>query len=53
LTAAAVGLPAPLVNEVLALETAPQRSRTLVDQLPDYLAASERLWATIDRWRTS
>jgi hypothetical protein len=46
------GMPAPLVNEVLALETAPQRSRTLVDQLPEYLDASERLWATIDRWRT-
>jgi hypothetical protein len=47
------GIPAPLVIDVLALESAPERSRLLVGRLPEYLGASERLWTTIDQWRTS
>jgi len=44
-------LPADLVRAVLALEGAPEANRALVARLPEYLAASERLWSSIDRWR--
>ena len=48
---AAIGMPAGLVRVLLALETAPDRSRDLVPRLPEYLAAVERLWGFIDSWR--
>jgi hypothetical protein len=46
------GLPADLVRAVLALESASEPNRALVARLPEYLDASERLWSSIDRWRT-
>jgi hypothetical protein len=49
----AVGMPASLVSAILDLEHAPHRSHALVDRLPEYLAASERLWAAIDAWRSA
>jgi hypothetical protein len=48
--ARAAGLSEPLVQQVLALEAAPEHARHLVRQLPDYLAASEHLWAFVDAW---
>ena len=47
-----IGMPSDLVRALLALEDAPERSRTLVPRLPEYLAAVERLWAFIDSWRS-
>jgi len=47
------GMPASLVSAILDLEHAPHRSRALVDRLPEYLTASERLWAVIDAWRAA
>lgn len=47
------GMPASLVSAILDLERAPHRSHTLVDRLPEYLSASERLWAVIDAWRAA
>ena len=47
------GMPASLVSSILDLEHAPHRGHTLVDRLPEYLAASERLWAVIDAWRAA
>jgi hypothetical protein len=47
-----IGMPSDLVRALLALEEAPERSRTLVPRLPEYLAAVERLWAFIDSWRS-
>ncbi|MCC7009215.1 MAG: hypothetical protein IT184_10390 [Acidobacteria bacterium] len=44
------GLPAALVDEVLALDDAPEQARHLVRRLPDYLAAAEQLWSFVDRW---
>jgi hypothetical protein len=49
--ARAAGLPEDLIREILALEDAPERRRPLVDRLPDYLDASERLWSFVDNWR--
>ena len=46
------GMPRPLVAAILELERAPHRSRALVPQMGAYLAASERLWAFIDTWRS-
>lgn len=46
-----IGMPADLVEAVLRLEDAPERSHALVPRMPDYLAAVERLWAFIDTWR--
>jgi hypothetical protein len=51
-TAEAIGMPGDLVRALLALETAPDRSRALVPRLPEYLAAVERLWVFIDAWRS-
>jgi hypothetical protein len=45
------GLPEALVREVLAADESPELSTRLVHQLPDYLAASERLWAFVDGWQ--
>ena len=45
------GLPESLVHDVLALEDAPEASRELVRRLPEYLDASERLWAFVDDWQ--
>jgi hypothetical protein len=47
------GMPASLVVAILDLERAPQKSHALVARLPEYLAASERLWAVIDAWRAA
>lgn len=45
------GLPNRLVEDVLALDDAPERSHHLVPELPAYLAASETLWAFVDSWQ--
>jgi hypothetical protein len=47
-----IDMPADLVRALLALESAPAQSRSLVPRLPEYLAALERLWAFIDAWRS-
>jgi hypothetical protein len=49
----AAGLPASLVSGILDLERAPHRSAAFVPRLPEYLAASERLWAVIDAWHAA
>ncbi len=46
------GMPEHLVREVLSLETDRRRSLALVPRLSEYLDAAERLWASLDRWRT-
>jgi hypothetical protein len=53
------GMPESLVAEILALDQTPRAKEdagggagsALVPRLPEYLAASERLWAFIDAWR--
>jgi len=45
------GMPEDLVRDVLAVTDAPQKTAALVPALPDYLAACQRLWVFIDRWR--
>ena len=45
------GMPADLVRAVLSLETGPERAHALIPRLPEYLAAAERLWLRVDRWR--
>jgi hypothetical protein len=47
-----IGMPADLVQALLALEASPERSQALVARLPEYLAAVERLWAFVDGWRS-
>jgi hypothetical protein len=44
------GLDESLVRDVLAVEAAPDRAHHLVRRLPDYLAATERLWSFVDAW---
>ena len=46
------GMPGDLVRDVLALEADPRRSHALVPRLAEYLNAAERLWASLDRWRS-
>ena len=46
-----IGMPHTLVRDVLALTVARHRAPSLVSRLPEYLAASERLWAYADTWR--
>ena len=48
--ARAASLDEALISEVLALEEHPLQARHLVRRLPDYLHASERLWAFVDGW---
>ena len=48
--AGAAGLDVALITEVLALEQEPDKARHLVRRLPDYLKASEQLWAFVDGW---
>lgn len=50
--AACAGLDASLVSAVLAVEENADLAPALVARLPEYLAASERLWAYVDGWRT-
>ena len=50
--AACAGLDAALVSAVLAVEDNAELAPALVARLPEYLAASERLWAYVDGWRT-
>jgi hypothetical protein len=50
--ASRAGLDASLVSAVLAVEENPELAPALVARLPEYLAASERLWAFVDGWRT-
>lgn len=45
------GLPEELVSDILAIEGAPEQAANVVQQLPEYLAASEQLWEFVDRWR--
>lgn len=49
----AIGIPADLARAIFDLDAHPERSRDLVPRLPEYLAASERLWHLVDAWRTS
>jgi hypothetical protein len=44
------GLDHDLIHELLETETTPARARHLVRRLPEYLAATERLWAFVDAW---
>ncbi len=44
------GLDGTLVQEVLAVEAAPDSARHLVRRLPEYVAVTERLWAFVDGW---
>lgn len=46
-----VGMPEALMLDVLSLHESPHRASALVPRLPEYLAACERLWTFIDRWR--
>jgi hypothetical protein len=46
-----IGMPADLARGILELETQPERSHRLVNRLPNYLTASERLWSLVDAWR--
>jgi hypothetical protein len=50
--ARAAGLSESLIGDVLALEDAPEAGRAIVARMPEYLAASERLWAFVDEWRS-
>jgi len=45
------GMPSGLARDLLTLDESPDRRHELVAKLPAYLAASERLWTTIDEWR--
>lgn len=44
-------LPEGLIRDVLALGDAAHRRDAMVPRLAEYLAACERLWAYVDRWR--
>jgi hypothetical protein len=46
-----IGMPDALVRDVLSLTDAPHRAASLVDKMPEYLGACERLWAFTDSWR--
>jgi hypothetical protein len=46
-----LGLPADLLNAVLALETAPESARLVAKRLPELLSTAERLWLFVDTWR--
>jgi hypothetical protein len=46
-----VGIPSDLIDSILGLDRHPQGARALVPRLPEYLAASERLWIFVDGWR--
>jgi hypothetical protein len=46
------GLPEDLIRNVLALEETPEHAEHLLGQLPEYLRASEQLWAFVDGWRS-
>ena len=46
-----IGMPEVLVRDVLSLTDTPHRATALVDKMPEYLDACERLWAFTDRWR--
>jgi hypothetical protein len=50
---AGAGMPVDLVTAVLMLETRPENRRDVVGRMREYLEASERLWASVDRWRES
>jgi hypothetical protein len=45
------GMPEGLVRDVLALTQPGHAASALVPRLPEYLAASERLWKFADDWR--
>ena len=47
----AIGMPADLARGIFELETQPEHSHRLVDRLPDYLLAAEKLWSLVDAWR--
>jgi hypothetical protein len=44
-------LPEGVIRDVLALTDAPHRRDAMVSRIGEYLAACERLWAYVDRWR--
>jgi len=45
------GADGDILSAVLALEDRPEGARALVPRLPQYLTASEHVWAFIDGWR--
>jgi hypothetical protein len=47
----AIGMPVDLARGIFEIEARPERSRELVGRIGDYLAAAERLWHLVDRWR--
>ena len=49
--AALAGLDTSLAAAVLAVEDDPDLAGSIVNRLPEYLAAAERLWAFVDGWR--
>ena len=48
-----IDMPEALVRDVLSLTDAQHRSAALVNRMPEYLGACERLWAFTDNWRAS
>lgn len=42
---------AEILRAILALEEHPEGAPALLDRLPDYLAACERVWAFLDGWQ--
>jgi hypothetical protein len=49
----AIGMPSGVVAHVLDLDDHPERGRKVLSHLSEYLAAAERLWGFVDRWRRS
>jgi hypothetical protein len=46
-----LGVSATLVRLTLDLERHPEHAGTLVNRMPEYLAAAEQLWNFVDTWR--
>ena len=44
------GLPGALIERILKLEDATDRPAVTADDMREYLAASEKLWAFVDAW---
>lgn len=46
----AIALPADVGRDLLTIEEHPEASKRLATRLPEYLAATERLWGFVDGW---
>ena len=46
-----IGMPVDLARAIFEIEARPERRRELAGRMADYLAATERLWQLVDRWR--